>query len=79
MTKVIEKLGKNIAELSIEKARLESDNETLANFINDCLGIFEILNLYLKPERHLVTAIIDGEDAKMIADFFGFKLDKVKE
>ena len=70
-----------IAELELELAQVKSDYDNLAEhheetmrFFEDFTEVYEILNEYLKPEKHLVTCIIDGEDAIKVANMFHLNL-----
>lgn len=81
-----EYLVERIAELELELAEAKSDYDTLAEHHEETMRFFdgyaeayEILNEYLKPEKHLVTCIIDGEDAQRVAQIFGLKLQPIKE
>lgn len=75
----IEYLGKQISELSIKNAQTMSEMDKLSEALNSLSKIYDILNKYLKTEKNILTAIIEGEDAKIIANFFGKKLEEIKE
>ncbi|MBR2388279.1 MAG: hypothetical protein IKB02_05870 [Clostridia bacterium] len=81
-----EYLVERIAELELELAEAKALYDDLAEHHEETMSFFdgyaeayEILNEYLKPENHLVTCIIDGEDAQKIAKIFGLKLQPIKE
>jgi hypothetical protein len=75
----VEILSEKIAELTLENAEMLSDMQGLLEQLDKLTIIIEILNQYLKGEKYLITAIIDGEDAKILADFFGIPLEEIKE
>ena len=70
MTKIIEKLGDKIGELSIENAKLENELETMANELEEFYLIYDILSTHLKRENDTVMCLIDEGDARVIANFF---------
>ena len=70
MTKIIEKLGDKIGKLSVENAKLETELETMANELEEFYLMYDILSTYLKRENDTVMCLIDGNDARVIANFF---------
>jgi hypothetical protein len=81
-----EYLLEKIAELELEIAELKCNYDELAEHHQETVDFFEgltaeheLLSKYLKPEKHLVTAIIDGDDAIKVAKMFHLNLMSIKE
>ena len=81
-----EYLVERIAELELELAEakalyddLAEHHEETVNFFEGLTAEHELLSKYLKPEKHLVTAIIDGDDAIKVAKMFNLNLMSIKE
>lgn len=86
MANTTEYLLERIKELELEMAQMRCDYDELHDRHDATLECFEqlveehdILSNYLKPERNLVTCIIDGEDAVKIAKFFHLTLKPIRE
>lgn len=83
---VNEHLLDRITELELELAEIKCKYDELAEHHEETVMFFEklnneheILRKYLKPDKHLIVAIIEGEDAKTIADLFRLRLSPNKE
>ena len=81
-----EYLLERITELELELAEVKSKYDELSEHHDETVDFFEkltleheILEKYLKPDKHLIVAIIEGEDAKTIADMFRIRLSPNKE
>lgn len=70
MTKIIEKLGDIIGDLIVKNTRLEESVETMANELEELYLVYDILSTHLKREKDTVMCLIDGSDARVIANFF---------
>jgi hypothetical protein len=81
-----EYLLERITELELELAETKCKFDELSEHHEETVYYFEKLNLehdilskYLKPDKHLIVAIIDGEDAETIAEMFRIRLSPNKE
>lgn len=81
-----EYLVERIAELELELADtkalyddLAEHHEETVNFFEGLTAEHELLRKYLKPEKHLITCIIDGDDAIKVAKMFHLNLMSIKE
>ena len=81
-----EYLVERIAELELELAEAKANYDDLAEHHEETVNFFEgltaehdLLRKYLKPEKHLVTCIIDGDDAIKVAKMFHLNLKPIRE
>lgn len=81
-----EYLVERIAELELELAEakalyddLAEHHEATVNFFEGLTAEHELLRKYLKPEKHLITCIIDGDDAIKVAKMFNLTLTPIRE
>lgn len=74
-----EYLSEQIGDLSLKLAQFRSENDLLAKALQETTEILNILSEHLKSERNLLVAVIDGEDAEILADFFGKRLEGITE
>ena len=81
-----EYLLERISELELEIAELKCNYDELAEHHQETVDYFEgltaeheLLRKYLKPEKHLITCIIDGDDAIKVAKMFHLTLTPIRE
>ena len=81
-----EYLVERIAKLELELAEAKANYDDLSEHYEETVNFFEgltieheLLSKYLKPEKNLVTCIIDGEDAVKVANMFHLRLMPIKE
>lgn len=86
MATVNEYLVERIAALELELSEakalyddLVEHHEETVNYFERLVAEHDLLRKYLKPEKHLVTCIIDGEDAIKVANMFNLRLSPIKE